>query len=261
MTERAFWIDFAFPRLPLESQPAGPDTKGTLSELIERGVRHAVFAGVLNPGDHIGTEAAIAQAVGVSRMAARDALRALVAQGIVTVRKGTAGGARIATGDPLLLSDALAVQLRLMGVSLRDLLEAQIALESTASELVAQLAGAEEVGELRAALARAAAALGSSGTFISEIGEFHLALARLCKNSVIGALLGAILQVLRASYGRNNTLARASSVLSSYSALTDAIEANDADAARVLMRAHLRRVKDEMLLGHDEVKADPAQAR
>jgi len=247
MTLSQSWIEFAFPQLPLESHPPDTAGKGTLSEFIERGVRRALFAGVLNPGDHIGTEASIAQAVGVSRMAARDALRALVAQGIVTVRKGTAGGARIALGDAGLFSDALAVQLRLMGLSLSDLLDSQIALEATAAEMVARRAGQEEVEILRAALNRAAAVIGNTDSFVAEIGEFHLALARLCDNAVIGALLGAILQVLRDSYGRNNTPGRANTVLRSYGALTDAIEANDPDAARVLMRAHLRRVRSDMV--------------
>ena len=257
MSASLSWIDFSFAHLPLESHPADTEGRGTLSEIIERGVRRALFAGVLNPGDHIGTEASIAQAVGVSRMAARDALRALVAQGIVTVRKGTAGGARIATGDSALFSDALAVQLRLMGVSLADLLDAQIALESTAAELVAGLAGAGDVTELRAALFRANAAVGKTDVFINEIGEFHLSLARLSNNTVIGALLGAILQVLRDSYGRRNTPARASSVLRSYGSLIDAIEANDPDAARVLMRGHLRKVKSDMLTVTETVHEQP----
>ncbi len=241
------WIETAFPQRPLENVPAFLSNETTLSDLIVRGVRHALFAGVLNPGDHIGTEASIAEAVGVSRMAARDALRALVTQGIVTVRKGTAGGARIAHGDSTPFSDALAVQLRLMGVDLGDLLEAQISLEATAAELVAASAGPAEVAELRACLARAADHTQSTGEFMREISEFHLTLARLSNNQVVGSLLRSILQVLHDCYGRNTTIERAHSVLRSYEALTHAIEANDPEAARVLMRSHLRRVKGELL--------------
>ena len=99
--------------------------------------------------------------------------------------------------------------------------------------------------------------MGKTDVFINEIGEFHLSLARLSNNTVIGALLGAILQVLRDSYGRRNTPARASSVLRSYGSLIDAIEANDPDAARVLMRGHLRKVKSDMLTVTETVHEQP----
>ena len=54
---------------------------------------------------------------GVSRIVARDALRTLEAQGIVDIKVGSGGGARIAQGNARLFAEALAVQLDLAGVS------------------------------------------------------------------------------------------------------------------------------------------------
>ena len=51
------------------------------------------------------------------------------ALGIVEIRMGKGGGARIAQGNPRLFAEALAVQLDLTGVSAADILDAQRAIE------------------------------------------------------------------------------------------------------------------------------------
>ena len=58
-------------------------------------------------------------ATACSRIVARDALRTLEALGIVEIKMGKGGGARIARGNPRLFAEALAVQLDLTGVDRR----------------------------------------------------------------------------------------------------------------------------------------------
>lgn len=222
----------ALPRLRGDGAP-------TLSERIVAEVKAALFDRTIGPGDHLGSEAAIAQRYGVSRMAARDAIRALVAQGIVTVRKGPSGGVRIATGDPERFADSLAVQLRLLGVDLSDLIEAQIAAEAATAELAAQRASEEDVEALRAILAQAAEHVGDPARFMEEIVVFHTGLAQAAGNLVLSTFLRGVLRVLIDTYGRNTTVARAQSVLRSYEGVIDAVWRHDGEAARVLMRTHL----------------------
>ena len=66
---------------------------------------------------------------------ARDALRTLEAQGIVEIKVGSGGGARIARGNARLFAESLAVQLDLTGVSVGEIMDAQRAIESLAAEL------------------------------------------------------------------------------------------------------------------------------
>src|SRR5689334_10891942 len=88
---------------PGERQPFGRDViafrSPTLSTQIVTQVRDALFAKELRPGDFLGTEKDLAQRFGVSRIVARDALRTLEAQGIVEIKVGSGGGARIAKGN------------------------------------------------------------------------------------------------------------------------------------------------------------------
>ncbi len=98
------------------------------SDEIVAQFRNALFEGHLGPGDPVGTEADLAEQFGVSRMSVREALRTLEAGGIVEVKRGAQGGARIAQGDPNRFADGLAVQLKLVGVNPVDALAAQLGL-------------------------------------------------------------------------------------------------------------------------------------
>src|SRR5215213_3048275 len=121
----------------------------TLSNQIVARVRDALFAKDLRPGDFLGTEKDLAERFGVSRIVARDALRTLEAQGIVEIKVGAGGGARIAKGNARLFAEALAVQLDLAGVSTSEIMDAQRAIECLAAELAAINATAEDHARLR----------------------------------------------------------------------------------------------------------------
>src|SRR5262249_22877142 len=94
-----------------------PFRTATMSKQIVAQVREALFAKELRSGDFLGTEKDLAERFGVSRIVARDALRTLEAQGVVEIKVGSGGGARIARGNARLFAEALAVQLDLAGVS------------------------------------------------------------------------------------------------------------------------------------------------
>src|SRR5216683_559636 len=115
-----------------------PFRGATLSTRIVAEVREALFAKGFRPGDFLGTEKDLAQRFKVSRIVARDALRTLEAQGIVEIKVGSGGGARIARGNARLFAEALAVQLDLAGVSTAEIMDAQRAIECLAAELAAE---------------------------------------------------------------------------------------------------------------------------
>jgi len=73
-----------------------PFRTATMSTQIVAQVRDALFAKELRPGDFLGTEKELAERFAVSRIVARDALRTLEAQGVVEIKVGSGGGARIA---------------------------------------------------------------------------------------------------------------------------------------------------------------------
>ena len=216
---------------------------GTLSADIVAQIRDQVFAGQLKPGDYLGSEASLAQAFDVSRMAMRDALRALAATGVIEIRRGSGGGVRIAGSDLGRFADALAIQLTLLGVSRADLIEAQIATEAMITRLAAERAGPLDIEHLRALLTRAAESVADGGGFVRLLGEFHTELARIARNIALAVVLRGILQLLETGYGTDTTPRRARSVLAKYHAVVDAIATGDADTAATRMRSHLEEVR------------------
>ena len=98
-----------------------PFRTATLSTQIVAHVRDALFARELRSGDFLGTEKDLAERFGVSRIVARDALRTLEAQGIVEIKVGAGGGARIARGNTRVFAEALAVHRELSRlIAMRD---------------------------------------------------------------------------------------------------------------------------------------------
>ncbi len=140
-----------------------PGRSGSLSSQIVSDVRDALFGKKLKPGDFLGTENDLAARYDVSRIVARDALRTLEALGIVEIKMGKGGGARIARGNARLFAEALAVQLDLTGVGAAEIMEAQRAIECLAAELAAENATEADIAKMRALIDEADAAIDDSG--------------------------------------------------------------------------------------------------
>ena len=215
----------------------------TLSAQVVAQVREALFAKKLKPGDFLGTEQDIATRFKASRIVARDALRTLEALGIVEIRMGKGGGARIAHGNPRLFAEALAVQLDLTGVSAAEIMDAQRAIETLGAELAAENATAEDVARLRRLLRAAAAAIGDLDEFTRLSRDFHLAVAEASHNRV---LMVQLISLEHVSWPRHNVTATpklARHILEVHTKLADLIELHDPSGARALMDGHVKMIR------------------
>src|SRR5690242_3206870 len=167
------------PSAPLRAPAAGHagfivvGRSASLSSQIVADVREALFAKRLKPGDFLGTEKELAARHGVSRIVARDALRTLEALGIVEIKMGKGGGARIAKGNSRLFAEALAVQLDLTGVSAAEIMDAQRAVETFAAGLAAENATKADIARLRKLLKDAENAIDDLDRFTQLSRDFH----------------------------------------------------------------------------------------
>ena len=228
---------------PKESSPVGSAWQRIrpvrASDEIVRQFRQALFEGRLQAGDAVGSEQQLALQFGVSRTTVRDALRSLEAAGIVEIRTGVKGGVRIGQGDPSRFADGLAVQLKLVGVSSRDALAAQMGLEWVAADLAATNATPADVAELVRLLEESAQLVDAGTAFTNSAAEFHEAVARASHNWAIEMSLRAIREVLHELHVQNTTPARARRVVATHRAIYEAILERDASRAGQLMRAHI----------------------
>ncbi len=220
------------------------------TQIISR-VRDDLFEKRLKPGDFLGTEKDLAERYGVSRIVARDALRSLAALGIVEIRMGKGGGARVAPGNPRLFAEAMAVQLELAGVTAAEILDAQRAIECLAAELAAEKATPADRARLRRLISDAEATLGDDDVFTRACAEFHLAVAEASHNR---ALVVQFLSLHHISWpSRNHTLTPkvARRVLDVHKEIAALIEMRDAAGARQLMDDHVKMIRARRVAERD----------
>ncbi len=215
----------------------------SLASRIVADVREGLFAGRLHPGDFLGSEKALAAQFEVSRISVRDALRALEATGIIEIRAGAGGGARIASPNLDRCTDALAIQFSLAGVSREEVLDAQWAIEGMAAELAAARATDDDRRRLREVLADAEGSLDEPVRFTECSLAFHLAVADASHNRALGAQLKALRHVVWPANHRRPGRDLAEWVLASHRAIAERIEVGDGVGARARMCQHLEGIR------------------
>ncbi|MGP0091627.1 MAG: FadR/GntR family transcriptional regulator [Xanthobacteraceae bacterium] len=222
----------------------------SLSAQIVAEVRDALFAKQLKPGDFLGTEKDLAARHGVSRIVARDALRTLEALGIVAIKMGKGGGARVARGNPRLFAEALAVQLDLTGVTAAEILDAQRAVECMAAELAAENASSADHARLRRLLIEAEHVIDDVEAYTRSSREFHLAVAEASHNRVLVVQFISLQHVSWPSQNRTLTPSVARRVLDAHKELAALIERRDPASARRLMDEHVKMIKARRVAEH-----------
>lgn len=241
-------------RLRRQEQPQTPGAvswhdsgESTLSANIIRSIRASLFAGELTPGAFLGTEASWAQQFGVSRMAARDAIRTLKAAGIIDIKIGARGGIFVAAANPDYFAEALAIQMRLIGVDLAEILDAQIAVEVTAAELAAQRATEEEIAGLHQLLTELGASIGDPRLFTEIAMRFREAVIAATHNRVLLAQFRGLRHLLLPYYTSGSTVEVSRRVLASHQELAALIQKRDSMGAREFMRKRLATIREVQL--------------
>jgi len=217
----------------------------SIDDVIDQ-LREAIYAGRIRPGQRLPSERQLCEDFGVGRPTLREALRSLEAVGLIEVRPGKSGGAYAVTPGMSTLGDALATLVHLRGASLEDLADFRVDFEGENAAWAARRANADDIEILQAIVDEARAAAADAGTLprVVEIDvRWHEALAQATKNRLrIGIALGiheAVLRRHRAAVEPQRVDERVPTIPDEIDAITQAVAAGDAEAARRLMRAHI----------------------
>src|SRR2546429_9348945 len=117
-------------------------------EHIVAQIERAIYDGRLAHGDKLPPERQLVREFGASRVAVREALRALEHRGLVEVRQGSAGGYFIRELDATTVVRDLSTLFRLGRVSLTQVAEARALLEPESARLAAARATDHELKRL-----------------------------------------------------------------------------------------------------------------
>jgi DNA-binding FadR family transcriptional regulator len=229
------------------------------AELVAAHVRRQIVRGELQEGDALLPENTLMEEFSISRPTLREAFRILESEGLITVRRGARGGARVhvPTGENAARYASLVLQHR--GADLRDVLEARVIVEAPAAAMVASRRDRVRcAAQLQKWLDDHPATLDDPVSF----HEFNRLLVALTGNEtlmLVTTMLEAISDSATASYTQqphpdDDKLARKAAT--TRAALIALIAKGDADGAEDLWRRHLTEAGKVLIGGRRQAVVD-----
>lgn len=216
-------------------------------EVVLRHIENAILDGTLQIGSHLPAERDLAAELGVSRAAAREAIRALEAQGVLSssVGAGPEGGTRVTGEQSRALTRLLRLHVALADFPVGDIVELRVALERVSVALATARADSATVRRMRVVL-EAMNAPGITMEAFNELDtEFHVQIAGAAANRLITDMTVAIreslrLPILRASRRLGDWPAFRADLHRQHSGIYQAIADRDGERAADLVEAHIR---------------------
>jgi len=120
-----------------------------ISEHIVEQIRRAIFEGRLKPGDKLPPEKELIKTFHVSKATLREAMRSLEVLGFLEIRKGVSGGAFVTEVDMKKARDSFSNFLLFKNLSLSNLSEVRLILESHIAEKAALTITEDDLGRLK----------------------------------------------------------------------------------------------------------------
>ncbi len=218
-----------------------------LYEQIVLQIEESVLKGLLKPGDQLPAERDLAQLFGVSRTAVREAVKALREKNLVEIQPGR--GTFITGGTRQTMRESLGLMVRAgHPEGTNQLSEVRAIFEPEIAALAATRIGESDLAMMREALATMDRSLRDPEGFIEGDLDFHLALAEAADNPIILTLIDSIVGLLREQrleiFSVEGGPERGQY---HHKRILEAVERQDAEAAREAMRAHLGQVHQDFL--------------
>lgn len=231
-----------------------------MSEIVADRLRRQIIAGELVEGDPLPPEDQLMEHAGVARTTVREALRILESEGLLVVRRGAGGGARIRTPQVANVARYIGLVLQSQGTRLEDVHSARVMLEAPAAGLLATMPDRGPIVEaLREALEAEAEAMGDPVALSHAHGRFHQLIVRLAGSETFEVLTAVANRIIQVQADRvmvapdtdGFTKASAEAAHRAHVRYVDMVEAGASQDAEDLWRKHLE-------AGEAMLMADPS---
>lgn len=221
-----------FPLVPITQVDVYATVRAQLSGLIE--------SGEYRPGDRLPSERELSEALGVSRVAVREALKVLESAGRVTIRRGAGTFVVYPGKDPIaaVLLQAAPVDRRY----LKELSQLRAAVELKIVELAVERATPDDVDRLRERLETNAVELDSTPEPGSLNLLFEAELARIADNKLLTMTQHSLHELWVETWSQLSLTPDRKEVLhEEHVKIFEAIAAGDSAGALAEMTRHLDR--------------------
>lgn len=216
-------------------------------ELVVDWVEERILRGEYTVGSHLPAERDLAQRVGVSRPAVREAVRTLQASGVVrsAVGAGSAGGTTITGAPHQALTRLLRLHVALTNFPTPDVTEVRVALERLSTGLASTSARADEVARMRDLVDEMDDDALTMAEFNNRDTGLHVAIAEAAGNRLASDLTIAIRESMRVPIlaglsALEDWTATRDVLRAQHHAIVDAIAARRTDEAVERVEEHIR---------------------
>lgn len=216
-------------------------------------IRQGISSGRFTPLSQLPRELDLADELGVSRGALREAIRALALVGILESRHGSGTYVTGLTATDILRAQA-ADNLHIDATSALELVEFRRVVEPGAVVLAAQKATQEQVREIRA-IYEAGEQTDEPGEYLKIDNQFHRAIVRASGNNILASVMETI--AFGPAWSRMWSLVLLPSIPErtrrEHESLVIAIETGDVQLALATAQAHLAAAQRQVKARFEEV--------
>ena len=215
-------------------------SRDTLTHQTVVTLKRYILVEDLPAGRRLPSERELSETLAISRNIVREALSALVAEGIVVKRTGK--GTFVADFDRQAVAIALPLTVNQNGTTAKDVREARAALEIGAVGLIVNRITKEEINGLEEILAVYESKHAAGKSTIKEDIDFHLALLKAAKNKVIEEMSPLVVDVFRRTLAEDASAIRRNPerIIVEHRRIVQALRDRDIAAARLAMHDHFR---------------------
>ncbi|MEB3070313.1 FadR/GntR family transcriptional regulator [[Mycobacterium] vasticus] len=218
-------------------------------------IRRKIILGEFRDGDFLPNEAQLLTQYGVSRPVLREAIRILQSESLLTIRRGSKGGARVNAPRPEPVARQAGGLLQYGHTTVFDVFRARAIIEPPAVRLLAENATAVTIQRLRDALEQESNAVNDPRVWGKTHGAFHTLVVELSGSNTL-ALFAHIMAEITAAHTQavwkqasDDTEKRTAAELAHrvHRKLVRLVEDGKAADAELLWRRHLEETTDRML--------------
>lgn len=221
-----------------------------VSEHIIEQIRRAIFEGKLKPGDKLPPERELIKNFHVSKVTLREALRSLEILGFLEIRKGVSGGAFVTEVDMKKARDSFTNFLLFKNLSLSNLSEVRLILESHIAEKAALTVTEDDLKRLKKLIEECEYVLKHDIPIESRKNEieFHRIIGSVTGNPILMFILDFVENLLIDTKeilqpGKEFSL----KVLNAHKRIYKALRERDSKKVREEMIKHVREVEKDLI--------------
>ena len=225
-----------------------------MADRVATVLRRMFIRGEIAEGMMLPPESELMERFGVSRPTLREAFRVLESESLIVVQRGVRGGARVTRPRRETLARYAGLILEYEGVTVKDVYEARVALETPMVRRLAEERDPAVIAELEKVVETEAQLEPGSDT-VDQLTDFHATIARLSGNKTLQIVTDMLHHIVEKA---NRSLqptegARAEQAVrrsaKTHRMVLDHIKAGEAHKAADLWQRHLQKAEEFVLTG------------